>query len=173
MIMIVRHGQTEWNREGRLQGQKNSPLTEQGLDFAQQLHHMSKKVHIDWLFFSPLMRAARTAAPVFAQNRRVLPELAEMDHGVYEGMQWHRIPPSVQQARKQDPWYWCWPEGESYDMLYNRVAQAAQHIGNVGGNVLVVAHQNVNRCLVGHLLGLYPEYIITLKQPNSLGFIIL
>lgn len=61
MIYVLRHGQTDWNREGRLQGRRGLPLNDIGIMQAEQLRDTLKDVKFDYVFSSPQVRAIQTA----------------------------------------------------------------------------------------------------------------
>ena len=88
-VWLARHGETEWNRQGRRQGQLDSPLTPNGVEQARQLAATLAEQPIDSLFVSPQGRAMATAqliADVLSRPIRQLDELREVDHGRVAGL---------------------------------------------------------------------------------------
>ena len=88
-IYITRHGQTDWNLDGRMQGSKNSELTEQGREEALNLGNRLKDTKIEYIYTSPLTRAYDTA--LLVKGDREIPveindSLKEMNFGIWEGM---------------------------------------------------------------------------------------
>jgi broad specificity phosphatase PhoE len=87
-LYIVRHGQTEWNKEGRMQGHMDSPLTAEGLEQAKLLGKRLKNVEFDAAFSSDLLRARRTAEIVALEHNLVVTTteaLREKRLGTLEG----------------------------------------------------------------------------------------
>jgi probable phosphoglycerate mutase len=88
-LILIRHGETLWNTERRMQGQLDSPLTERGLWQAQQLGIRLKNQPFTTLYSSDLPRAARTAeqiAIVTGHNILIDERLRERHFGAFEGM---------------------------------------------------------------------------------------
>lgn len=98
MIYIIRHGQTEKNREKVLQGRSNTSLNEIGRNQAGEARERFEAlgVHFDKVYCSPLSRAIETAQIIAGEAERVLDErLIEMDYGPYEGMSLNQPAPEV------------------------------------------------------------------------------
>ncbi|WP_052466482.1 histidine phosphatase family protein [Beduini massiliensis] len=123
-LYITRHGMTQWNEEGRLQGHGDSPLTTQGIKDAQALSKLMKHYPIDMIYSSPLMRAYQTACLVFP-NRSIIKDerLKEMSFGDYEGRY-------VSELLDEEDYDALWnhpetfdriPHGESYAEVYARL----------------------------------------------------
>lgn len=88
-LYIVRHGETDWNRERRVQGHSDIPLNEYGIHLAEQTAEGMKDIPLDMAYTSPLMRARQTAEILLAG--RDIPileseEIQELGFGIYEGM---------------------------------------------------------------------------------------
>lgn len=86
---IVRHGQTMWNKEGKLQGHADSPLTQEGIDQANEVAKKLKHIKFDLAFSSDLFRAKRTAEIIAAEHNLLVKTthlLRERSLGKYEGM---------------------------------------------------------------------------------------
>lgn len=148
-IYLTRHGQTEWNLEKRLQGRGDSPLTEQGIQKAKELHERLKTLPIDVIYTSPIARAYNTAQILRGDKSiPVIPceGLMEMNFGVYEG----RITDEI--TRENPDWdvecimkgntTIAAPEGETLEAVRKRVGEAMDCIleENKGKTLLVVAH---------------------------------
>ena len=87
-LIIVRHGQTEWNTLHKMQGQQDSPLTATGRELARRLGVRLQNTHIDGVFTSPLGRAAATARLITeGRNLPIIEDerLQELDLGRWEG----------------------------------------------------------------------------------------
>jgi len=117
-MFILRHGQTEWNVAGRYQGQRDSPLTAQGVAQAKAQGEILQRVlagRVLPAFTSPLGRAARTAELALAplgQHARIDSRLKELKFGTREG----KTRAEVLEARKTSRFehYFSDPEGESF-----------------------------------------------------------
>lgn len=160
-LIIVRHGETEWNKESRLQGEKDVPLSKAGLQQAKMLAKRLSKSKIDVIYSSLLKRAARTTEEIkrFHRSIRITKdkELNEMSWGIWEGFTWDRVKkeyPQLYIARKKDKFNFKVPRGESPKMLKSRITRVLNKIikNNKGKNVLIVSHGGVNRTILGILL---------------------
>lgn len=85
MIYIVRHGQTNWNKEGRYAGRKNIPLNEEGILQAKQLKEKLKNIKFDIVITSPLKRAIQTAQEITNQKIIIDERIIERSNGELEG----------------------------------------------------------------------------------------
>ena len=105
-IYITRHGESQWNIEGKVQGVTDTPLTAKGIE---QAHELAKKIKesglkIDEILYSPLSRATDTAKIVAEENGLPLtlePRLIEQNFGEYEGHEWKKHPGVFHEAKKQ------------------------------------------------------------------------
>lgn len=105
-IYITRHGESQWNLEGKVQGVTDIPLTAKGIEQARQLARKIKEngIKIDVILYSPLSRAADTAKIVAEENGLPLilePRLIEQNFGEYEGHEWKKHPGVFHEAKKQ------------------------------------------------------------------------
>ncbi len=121
IIEIIRHGETEWMAHGKYQGRSDIPLSDTGKEKLQKAGYAPKTVYV-----SPLIRARETAACLFPSAKQiVIPELAEMDFGVFEG----RSAAEMVNDAEYRAWVdgmclgFC-PGGESKDGFCRRVCQA-------------------------------------------------
>jgi alpha-ribazole phosphatase len=147
-LWLVRHGQTDWNVEGRYQGHADIPLNETGLSQARKLAEQLTGRSFQAIFSSDLIRA-RVTAEILGQALhlpvQVEPRLREVDQGDWEGMLFKDI--AVRYAaemalRKEDPAGARPPNGESLAELADRIAAAASSIAVAypESDVLVVSH---------------------------------
>lgn len=89
MLYIVRHGETDWNREHRVQGHTDIPLNDYGRHLARETAEGMKDVKIDMAFTSPLLRARETAQIILGERDVPLidePRIQEIGFGCYEGV---------------------------------------------------------------------------------------
>lgn len=163
-LCIVRHGETDWNVEGRLQGQRDIPLNGRGRDQARSVGRLLLQQQPEVLGFdfvsSPLGRTRETmvlmrqAMGLNPENFRLDPLLKELTFGAWEGFTWaemrERDPVSCD-AREADKWGFQPPGGESYAMLTERIAGWLE---TLEGPTLAVTHGGVARVLMGLLAGM-------------------
>ena len=105
-IYITRHGESQWNLEGKVQGVTDIPLTPKGIEQAHELARKIKEtgIKIDEVLYSPLSRAADTAKIIAEENGLPLTletRLIEQNFGEYEGLEWKKHPGVFHEAKKQ------------------------------------------------------------------------
>jgi probable phosphoglycerate mutase len=162
LFYFIRHGETDWNVERRLQGGRDIPLNDRGRRQAAQcggtlreLLAGRSKAPADVRFISsPLSRASRTMEIVRgvlgmpAEGYATESRLAELSFGRWEGMTYREIAAvdrTVLKVREHDKWNFRPPDGECYADLLARVR--AWHAG-VTGDVVVTAHGGVARAVM-------------------------
>jgi probable phosphoglycerate mutase len=146
-LYCVRHGETEFNASGRIQGQLDSPLSELGYRQCAAAAEILAEVPIDAIFASPLKRAAESAKVIAERLQlpvRSEPRFMEIHAGVFQGRCWPEIeaeyPDDARRWRSQDPEF-CIPGGESRRLLMDRTLAAISEIVGLGfKNAVVVAH---------------------------------
>ena len=149
-LLLVRHGETTWNREGRIQGHLDSPLTERGLAQAQAAAARLARERLDALYSSDLGRAQETARQVAAATSlrvRLDGGLRERSFGILEGKTWDEIArdhPDDARLLAEDPSH-AMPGGESLVQFRVRVTDALRRLAReVGaGTIAVVTHGGV------------------------------
>jgi 2,3-bisphosphoglycerate-dependent phosphoglycerate mutase len=139
-LIAIRHGETEWNSEGRFQGHLNSVLNEEGMAQAQALGERLAAERFDLLLSSDLGRALQTASAIAMHTGHgiiVEPRLRERRMGIFQGLTpaevQARHPQEYARFRSHDPDYVI-PEGESARQLFERSIAcfselAARHAG--------------------------------------------
>tara|TARA_Y100001968_G_scaffold332519_1_gene390979 strand:+ start:1208 stop:2533 length:1326 start_codon:yes stop_codon:yes gene_type:complete len=175
-IIIVRHGETNWNKEGRFQGQIDVPLNENGKMQAKQASEFLKGINFNKAYSSSMIRPLETAKIILKNtnlNINKIDDLVEISHGLWEGKlekeiknkwpklldDWHKKPETV-----------IMPEGESIKEVAKRSIAAwksvceAQEENDI---TLLVAHDAVNKTLICHILGLDLSNIWMIKQGNG------
>lgn len=149
-IVLVRHGQTQWNCEGRIQGHTDSPLTAEGVRQAKALAARLTGESFAAVYASDLGRAQHTAE-ILACGRwpiHLREALRERSFGVGEGLTYAemeaRYPLAFSRVNTMDPDYRM-PQGESRADLHNRVCAAfgAMALAHPAARVLVVSHGGV------------------------------
>ncbi|NEO79083.1 histidine phosphatase family protein [Moorena sp. SIO4G3] len=180
-LLLVRHGETDWNRASRFQGQIDVPLNDNGRKQGQQAAEFLKDIPIDLAVSSPMLRPKETAEIILQSHPNVNLQLddglREISHGLWEGKleseitqeygellnQWKVAPETVQM-----------PEGENLqDVLerampsWNGIVQSATASGSGFMTGLVVAHDAINKVVLCDILGLSPALIWNIKQGNG------
>jgi probable phosphoglycerate mutase len=165
-IYFIRHGETDWNAEGRLQGQRDVPLNDLGRVQAAEAGVILKSIvpqpdDLDW-WVSPLGRTretaelARAAIGLHATYYRTDDRLRELTFGRWEGLTWpelRKVDPEGAAARKRSKWTAVPPEGESYEMLVRRVEDFLPALRR---DSVLVSHGGVARAMMTLLGGVPP-----------------
>ncbi|BCX13227.1 MAG: phosphoglycerate mutase [Thermosynechococcus sp.] len=180
-VFLVRHGETDWNRAGRFQGQIDVPLNENGRAQAAAVAEFLKNVPLHHALSSPLLRPKDTALAILQYHPNVQlelePALAEISHGDWEG----KFEPEVAAAYPGELERWRttpalvqMPNGENLEQVRDRVVRAWelwlkrwQTNAPTPHNVLVVAHDATNKVLLCHIVGLGIENFWLFKQGNG------
>lgn len=177
-ILLVRHGETQWNRETRFQGQIDVPLNDNGRVQAAKAGEFLKEISLDYAFTSPMLRPKETAEIILKNHPHVTLEtdagLSEIAHGLWEGKleveiaaefpqeltDWRERPETVQM-----------PEGENLQDVWDRAIPAWNDIitkvGKESKTALVVAHDATNKVILCHVLGLGLADFWKIKQGNG------
>ncbi len=179
-ILLVRHGETNWNRDGRFQGQIDIPLNENGHAQAAQAGEFLQTVQIDAAVSSSMKRPKETAQGILKNHPKVRLDLTaqlwEISHGEWEGMleteiesgysgmleTWQSQPETVQM-----------PGGENLQDVWARAEKgwndivAAYSNAQTPQTVMVVAHDAINKAILCRLFGLGPEKFWQFKQGNG------
>ena len=150
-VVLVRHGETEWSRDGRHTGRTDLPLTAEGRRQAQSLAAPLRAWQFALVLSSPLQRALETCRLAgFGANVQVRPELMEWDYGRYEGR-------TSREIVTENPGWSLWrdggPDGEMPADVGRRVDRVITEVRPVAGNVLIFAHGHVLRVLTARWLG--------------------
>ena len=175
-LIIVRHGESEWNCIGRYQGHRDAPLSLLGLRQAEALANRLRHEPIDLIFTSPLQRAAKTAEAIARFHPSVPFEYAsaimEINHGDWEGLlteeviarygdglrEWRAHPTRVQM-----------PNGESFSNILKRVLDFKEHLQKQHSerNILISTHDVVVKILVADALGMNMDRINRIWVTNA------
>ena len=176
-LLLVRHGETDWNRQGRFQGQIDIPLNDTGRAQAAAAGAFLKNVSVDRAYTSSMSRPRQTAEGILQHHPGVpltsVSHLVEIGHGAWEGQleqeiaagwpqllaDWKRAPETVQM-----------PEGETIHDVWERSLRGWNAIAaglQADETAVVVAHDAVNKTILCALLGLGPADIWAVKQGNG------
>jgi len=159
-IFVARHGVSELNDDGRISGQIDASLADQGREQARALATVLRVTSLAGIYTSALRRTIETAGPVASAQLLDITrcaDLNEMSHGSAEGRYRDSRDPEIQALLRQrdaDRLGFAMPGGENFFDLRARVAACLHRIvaAHDGGNVLIVGHRNVNRVLLAELL---------------------
>ena len=176
-IFLIRHGETNWNKEGRFQGQIDIPLNENGRDQARKTSKYLRNISFNKAFSSSMHRPYETAQIILEDNHDIkikkIDSLIEISHGLWEGKleaeikekwpillnDWHNKPEKV-----------IMPEGESIKDVSDRSVEAFNKICLSQKNndlSLLVAHDAVNKTLICNILSMNYSNIWMIKQGNG------
>lgn len=176
-LFLARHGQTEWNREHRLQGQRDSPLTAEGVRQALRIAEHLSGHGVTTVCSSPLGRALRTAVIIadrLGADLIEIPELAEIHHGEMAGMTWEEIDvtyPHAREDRAANRYGWAFPGGESYAQARARARRALSSCGWAATGIpVLVSHEMIGRMLRAELRGLDAVSALALRHPHDVVF---
>lgn len=161
-FLFVRHGETDFNREGRWQGAgSNPPLNEKGRLQAEELARQLAGRSVLALYTSPQRRARETAVIVGAclgLEPRLVDALHELDHGQWEGRTQAEVLarwPEAYHAYEAAPWDTPRPGGESYEELGKRLWPALERLADRhrGEEIVIVTHGGPIRLVLSRVLG--------------------
>lgn len=161
-ILLVRHGETRLNHEGRWQGAgSNPPLNEKGLLQARVLARRLAGRPVTALYTSPLRRARETAVILgqrLGLEPRLVDALHELDHGEWEAKTQAEVLarwPEAYRAYEAAPWDTPRPGGESYEELGRRLWPALEQLArrHRGEEIAVVTHGGPIRLVLSRILG--------------------
>jgi len=162
IFIVVRHGETHWNVEMRIQGQRDSALTKNGIAQAEAIAARLADEHIDLLVASDLGRAMQTAERIAARTGLTVipdPRFRERAFGAGEGMTYTEVdevyPGAFARIREVDPDFVI-PGGESRRQFHERVRAAFDDLAHrhAGKTVAVVTHGGVLATFFRHVHGI-------------------
>lgn len=141
MIIIVRHGQTDWNKEKIYQGRKDIELNNTGLNQAKILKNELKDIKFDYVFSSPLKRALKTAQIITNQKIKIDQRLTERCNGEFEGRYINDCPSDYDFNNPLDTRYGI----ETVDKFKNRILSFLDELKTkyANKNILIVTHSGV------------------------------
>ena len=161
-IILIRHGETEWNSQKRMQGHSNSNLSEVGRGQIQELGELMKNVSFDHIYSSDSLRARQTAEAITQYSGHTLQfdqRIREKNLGVFEGLtstEAKERHPEVYRLFKTAGPNYVIDEGESTQQLLERALEFIEEIRlrHPQERVVMVTHGGVVRVLMKHALGL-------------------
>ena len=179
-LILVRHGESEWNRAGRIQGQVNSPLTDLGINQAKAIREYLSGILLNQqleIYTSPLDRALQTAE-IIAQgieypSRKIIIEerLNDFNVGEISGtFGWDKVAeifPEQAQLRLQDPMRFHPSGGESGAEFEARLRSLLEDLKDDGTLKLMVSHGIVNKFIRGILKNLSGKEMVELGESQN------
>lgn len=174
-IIVVRHGETDWNKEGRYQGDLDIPLNERGLRQAERLSQALASERIDIIFSSPLRRALETAKAIAMRQKSplfVIDELKEISFGEWEGLLISEIKTRYRDVYEmwiREPEKVTIPSGESLSMVFSRVKLFLDPVLEryKKETILIAGHGGVNKVIFCALLDLPLSCFWKFRQDNA------
>jgi len=172
-IILIRHGQTAWNREARFRGQADIALDEFGLKQAETTgRYVASRWPVVAVYASPLRRALQTAEPIARAHglaAQPLDGLIDIHFGECQGLSWDEVEqryPGLGATWMAAPHTVHFPGGESLDDVRGRIVAALEEVveRHPGGAVALVSHTCSNRVLLCAVLGLGNERFWRLGQ---------
>lgn len=145
-LILIRHGETAWNKEGRVQGASDIELSAAGIEQAHKLALSLRNSAIDAIYASPLKRAYQTAEIINRFHQKTIathPGLMEMDQGSFEGLTFNELMACEKDFIRRwiaDPASVKMPGGESLADLQERAWPPIADMIAGGQNALVVSH---------------------------------
>jgi len=161
-VYLIRHGQTDWNRDGLCMGQTDVPLNPLGHEQAQRAAERLRDAAISTIVSSDLTRTRETARPlaeIHGLEIALDASLRELDYGNWQGVHQDELPQRYPQAFRDDPRLdplnFHPDGGERVRDLYDRVTTAFEGLihRNLEETIAIVAHGGVVRCLANYVLG--------------------
>jgi broad specificity phosphatase PhoE len=156
-ILLVRHGETDWNRQNLAQGSRDIQLNPRGLAQTQAVAQALKEFPLTKIFSSELGRCSELACEVanhFGLEVEYLPKLSERKMGVFEGRDFEEMHAELRnQVLKGTDQFDAKPEGgESIRDVFERAESVAKRIDEQQGSVLVVSHGMTLAAVLAHLI---------------------
>jgi broad specificity phosphatase PhoE len=155
VVVLVRHGETEWTKTGQHTGWTDVPLTQAGRADAERLKGRLATIGFTRVFVSPLSRARETCALAgLGERAEERPDLKEWNYGQYDGR-------TSKQILDERPGWSLWrdgcPGGETAGAVGARADRMLAEVRSVDGNVALFAHGHLLRVLAARWIGLPPE----------------
>ncbi|MGG7144088.1 histidine phosphatase family protein [Clostridium nigeriense] len=175
-LIFIRHGQTDWNVQGKIQGSYDSELNSTGINQAMKLSEklLSLNYKFSKIYSSPQKRALKTAE-ILSKSSNVdyvlMKDLQEMNMGKWEGLSWKEVEEKYTAEYKK--WYLNrrytkTPDGESYEDMLERVLKSIDKIINENtDDVVIVSHSAVIMCLQCYVTNTPFNEMLKFKTKNA------
>ncbi len=172
-LMLIRHGETIWNKEGRVQGMTDIELNADGVEQARLLALSLKDHSFDAIHSSPLKRALQTAEIINEYHQKQIhthDDLMEMNTGDLEGLSFEELAARDKDLLKKmitDPASVEMPNGESINQLLERAWRAMEIIISRGENALVVSHNFIIAAIICRIKNIRLNEFLTACVGNA------
>ncbi len=153
-LWVIRHGETEWSRDGKHTSHTEVELTPEGEEVARGLAQRLEGVDFDLVLTSPRVRTRVTAELAGFEDATVEENLTEWDYGDYEGI---TTPEIREHVEGWTVWTHPCPGGETAERVSERMDRVVERARAHGGRVLVFSHGHASRALTARWLGLPVE----------------
>ena len=170
-IILVRHGETEWNIKEIFRGRIDIELNETGIKQAELLAEYLSQVEIDAIYSSPLKRALKTAEVIASYHNldaEIAPGLIDFDYGEWQGLPHQEVKNKYKELYAEwikNPHRVKMPGGESLNDVRRRAIGVVDDIVSQSeGTIALVSHRVVNKVLICALLGLDNSHFWNIKQ---------
>jgi len=176
-VILVRHGKTVWNAEGRYQGKMDIPLNEEGKEQARRVGEALKDFPVKAVYSSPLSRCKDTALEIAKHHNLSVEEregFKEIDHGEWEGMLASEVEkkyPELLKLWRERPAEVKMPGegGETLKDVYDRAVKAFEEVVSQHDDddlIVIVGHDATNKVIMCYLLGVDLNKFWAFKQAN-------
>ena len=176
-LYLVRHGETVWNFENRIQGASDVPLNDKGREQAQNLAIKLQKIQFFKIYSSPLVRALETAKILStSQNRSIsqMDNFAELDQGQLEGLKFQEIQEKFSDFSSEwrtVPGEVRMPGGETLSELQDRAWKGIENLfekfSHEKDPILIVSHNLAIICILSRILGVSLNDFRKFRQHNA------
>jgi len=171
-IILVRHGETDWNKINKFQGQSNVGLNKKGISQAEALASTLKEEPLKAIFSSPISRALETAKIINSYHHLIIEQrdgLKEMNVGDFDGLQPRNLVnehPQFFRKWFEDPASVRMPNGESLQQVQERAWVVVEEIAEIydEGSILLCSHNFVNLMILCKILGLEINHFRRIRQ---------
>jgi broad specificity phosphatase PhoE len=172
--ILMRHGETHWNREGRVMGRNPVELSENGRAQVHAATLLARSLRLDLIVTSPLIRARQTAEIIASEIGEIEiteePSIAEVSYGRWEGMTYHELINDPHYAvYRESPVNYPTPGGETIpDVQARGVAAVYRAIeAHPGCRILFVSHGDIIRTVLCYFLGLDLKFFHRVRIDNA------
>jgi len=172
-LILIRHGETDYNIRAIYCGASNPPLNSKGIAQAEKLHTRLKKFKIHKIYSSSLKRALQSAKIIFKNRKiQILPEFREVSFGIFEGLTYSEI------IKRYESIYQRWiddtiktriPKGENLQDLQKRVMNKLTFLisKHAGKTIAIVTHGGPIRVIICNILKVGIQKFWEMEQANA------
>lgn len=170
-LYIIRHGQTDWNKQNKLQSYSDIPLNETGMQQAQNTSKFLQNEQIDFIITSPLIRAQQTAIIINKPHQKEIKihkEITERNYGKFEGQNYHQVTHKMIEIFENN--LYKEHEIETPKQLETRIKPFWEkfHKQHYGKNIIIVSHSGAIKMLLSIIQNLpYEQVRRTIKKKNA------